>query len=186
MERIRVKDISASRIKTFILNRVFSSIYFIFYFFNKDNISKIKNIKNKQKNKTIYILANGPSLNKVNFDFLKDKFTIGLNRATLLNNMYDFSPSVLVSVNDLVINQWANEFINFDGPLFVPYKFRKLFKTRTEETLYFNCSLGLRDKFSKNFSRYIYTGGTVTYVALQLATLYKWLNTAKCNRMVLA
>jgi len=57
-------------------------------FFNKKslNINNIQKLNIKEKISDIYIIGNGPSLNKFDLEKLKNKFTIGTNRSWLLLN----------------------------------------------------------------------------------------------------
>lgn len=168
-KRIRISDFSFDRAFMFIKRRLTDFGINIIYKFDKLNIDNIKKQKNIYKNQKVYLLANGPSLSNVNFNFLKNKITIGLNRAYLLKKNYGFEPNYLVVVNDLVMEQWINDFVLFSGVLIVPYKYKKKLSKRKNKTLFFNTSLALNDKFSRDFSKRVYTGGTVTYVAMQLA-----------------
>lgn len=135
---------------------------------NKRYISnfRIKKYRNKYVGKRCFIIGNGPSINKTNLSLLKNEYTFGLNRIYLLFDKYDFHPTFFVSVNRLVTEQFSKEIEALDMPKFVRWEYRK--------KLNFSNSMimlkGTNDEiFSKNAGKIISIGGTVTYVAMQLA-----------------
>lgn len=112
------------------------------------------------------ILCNGPSLNNVPFDDLKDVFTFGLNKIHLMFDRTDFRPSCIVAVNPRVIEQTAGEYETVDIPLFLDsYATRHLRRRKDVAFLHSTNQRG----FASDCSISIDQGFTVTYVALQLA-----------------
>ena len=57
-----------------------------------DNLIKYKD---KHKGCRVFIVGNGPSLNKTNLDLIKDEFSIGMNRISLLFNKTKWKPIVI-------------------------------------------------------------------------------------------
>jgi len=127
---------------------------------------KLKNLQDKYEGQKAVIMCNGPSLNKVDFDKLKNVFTIGLNKVNLLFNRTDFRPSVIAVVNAHVIEQNAGFYNETDIPLFMDTIALKHVKYR--KNVHF---LHATDsaKFSRDISLSIWKGGTVTFAAMQLA-----------------
>ncbi len=127
---------------------------------------KLKKMRNKFEGKKAVILCNGPSLNKVDFDLLKDTYTFGMNKINLLFDRSNFRPSCIVSVNQLVIEQNKDYFNETDIPLFVNYRGNKFVKSR--DNVVFLHSTQMKT-FARDCSMSINQGGTVTFVAMQLA-----------------
>jgi hypothetical protein len=128
--------------------------------------SKIRKLKDIHLGKRCFILGNGPSLKEMDLSPLRDEFTFGLNRIYLLFPDLGFTTSYLVCVNPLVIEQFCEEFNRLEIPLFFDH--RGLGSINDRKNVIF---LHTRPevKFSKNPAFYIHQGGTVTYVAMQLA-----------------
>lgn len=128
---------------------------------------KLKSLKNAYAGKKALILCNGPSLNKVDFSLItNDIYTFGLNKVNLLFDRVKFRPSSIVSVNDHVIEQNMDFFNSTDIPLFIDSRSHKLIRKR--ENVVFMHSTPVKT-FVKDCSYSINQGGTVTFVALQLA-----------------
>jgi hypothetical protein len=131
----------------------------------RNNLKKLKSLKNKYKGKRCFILGNGPSLAKTDLKPLKKEYTFGLNRIFLLFKKMGFEPTFLVSVNRLVIEQSAKE-INKTKSL-------KFIEWQSKEDIKGNSTVYLRTRakqmFSKNITHGVWEGATVTYVALQIA-----------------
>lgn len=127
---------------------------------------KIKKMQNTMTGKKVIILCNGPSLNKVNFEDLKDTKTIALNKFNLKKVKSRFSPNYLVAVNDLVVQQNKHYFEMTDVPLFLSHRAVK-FINKNDNMIFLHGS-GI-DGFAEDCSFSISEGYTVTYVAIQLA-----------------
>ena len=114
-------------------------------------------------------MGNGPSLKKIDLGLIKGEITFGLNRIYLLYPEINFRPNYLVSVNELVLEQFAEDFKGLQGPLFMNWNQRDHFNPEAEKYLFLKVRLGLRDHFSPDITQPISTGGTVTFVAMQIA-----------------
>lgn len=130
---------------------------------------RIKTWGNKFKNKKAVILCNGPSLNKVNFNMLKNSgvFTFGLNKINYIFPRTSFRPSVIVAINHLVIEQNAKFYRETNIPLFIDSKGDKLIPFK--DNVHFIESGWVPGVFSKDCSISVCQGYTVTYAAMQLA-----------------
>jgi len=135
---------------------------------------RIKQLHNNHTGKCV-ILCNGPSLNSVDFDLLKESkvFTIGLNKINLMFDRTDFRPDLICAVNPFVVQQNVDFFLNTNIPLFLDYLavrksggINQLIKRPNINVLY---SSGVLGQFSTNLAGGICQGYTVTYVALQVA-----------------
>lgn len=119
----------------------------------------------------VVLLCNGPSLNKIDFELLKGKHLIGLNKIHLLLETVDLKLAFHVAINRLVIEQSIEEFEKLVCPSFVSA--RGLQEEARTETSCHLLSTGTENKspyFCHDMVRApICEGWTVTYAALQLA-----------------
>lgn len=130
---------------------------------------KVKKWRNKYAGQKAVILCNGPTLNSVDFELLRQAnvFTFGLNKINLLFPRTNFRPSVIVAVNPHVIRQNAVFYNETNIPLFLDSVGRKWVKLR--DNVLFLHSSGGDMPFARDCSISISQGHTVTYVAMQLA-----------------
>tara|TARA_A100001011_G_scaffold364412_2_gene415156 strand:+ start:2192 stop:3061 length:870 start_codon:yes stop_codon:yes gene_type:complete len=133
-------------------------------------LSSTQNLKGKYKNKRCIIIGNGPSLNKVNLQLLKNEYTFGLNRVYLLFEKMGFQTDFLVSINRYVIQQFHNEMSATKCKKFYHYRYRNSINSNNvtfiPQTIY-----GL-DKFDKVDKGFISYSGSVTFLAIQLAIYF--------------
>ena len=108
-------------------------------------------------------------MRKVDLELLSGEFAFGLNRIYLSFNDYSFRPSFLVAINQLVLEQFSTDLANLDLPKILNWNSRKYFPSTDENTMFLSLSLGIRDRFSYDLLKPISSGGTVTFVAMQLA-----------------
>lgn len=130
--------------------------------------SRIRATKGIKSGKRCVIMANGPSLAKVDMTKLKEIDTIALNRAYLSFDEWGFVPSCYVCVNDLVLEQFASDISSAGEMRFLNWRSRKLM-TSSDSTYYLNVPNPLTDQFSTRLDQCAYAGGSVTFVALEVA-----------------
>lgn len=123
-------------------------------------------MQGKHAGEKAVILCNGPSLLKTDFDLLEDCFVIGLNKINLLLESRSFRLDAIVAVNALVIEQNADFYNATDIPLFLDSHGRH--KVRARENVSYLHAAGY-PRFARDVSTSVYTGATVTFVAMQLA-----------------
>ncbi|GAA4650099.1 hypothetical protein GCM10023116_23820 [Kistimonas scapharcae] len=134
---------------------------------------KIKSLKDKEFGRTIYIVANGPSVLNQDLSFINGGVVIGMNGSPLLEKSLGFVSDYYVvsdarffsekkkfecatkGLSDKTIRVFRKELEENDSPEY---------KNRTVYTK----SLG-RDGFSFDLNRGFYFGCTTTMLALQLA-----------------
>jgi len=133
------------------------------------NKEKLQQYKNIHVGKRCFIIGNGPSIKSMDLDLLADEYTFGLNRIYLLFDQMRFRPSYFVSVNDLVLEQFADEIVGLPMPKFINWNLRKHYPTEDSTINYIKMGLGIQDKFHHDITKPISSGGTVTYVAMQIA-----------------
>jgi hypothetical protein len=124
--------------------------------------------RNIHQGKRCFILGNGPSLKQTDLTKLKNEYTFGMNRIYLAFDEMGFETSYYVSVNDLVIEQCANEILELKIPRFVSWRAGKRWLTQ-QENLFFLYTTYTEPKFAKDIRNRLWESATVTYVALQIA-----------------
>ncbi len=132
---------------------------------SRKDLEKFHNI---HLGKRCFIMGNGPSLKKTDLSKLKNEFTFGMNRIYLAFEDLGFQTSYYVSVNDLVIEQCAEDIMKLNLPRFVSWRSGKKWLTNQDD-LYFLYTTYTEPKFAKNIRNRLWESATVTYVALQLA-----------------
>lgn len=152
--------------KSKIRNRVWtnSSIY-------KNQYDDLKLLKNSYKGEKCIIMGNGPSLKKTDWKLIKDKHVIGLNRINMLRKEMGFDPEFLVTIKDLVIEQFQEDIIQPNSIKFLDFKSAsKLDRlVNLPNTFFISEKISLSGGFSKNLVDGWYRGYTVTYAAMQVA-----------------
>jgi len=134
----------------------------------RESIQRIKAFKDIHKGKRAFIIGNGPSLKQTDLSKLKNEFTFGLNRIYLLFPELGFSTTYFVSINDLVIEQCADEIAALSIPKFIAWHSNRHFKTFPDELMFLYTTY-TGPKFAHDVTRRVWEGATVTNVALQLA-----------------
>ncbi|HRQ56899.1 MAG TPA: hypothetical protein PLN31_05740 [Azoarcus taiwanensis] len=128
--------------------------------------SRLDFLRDRHQGETAVLVANGPSLNRMDLSFLRRYTTIGMNKIFLGLRRFCFYPKYYVAVNDLVIRQSAEQikslncvkFIGCRGALLIP-----------ENALTYHVETRApRHRFCKNLQDGVHEGWTVTYAALQI------------------
>ncbi|GIV64221.1 MAG: 6-hydroxymethylpterin diphosphokinase MptE-like protein [Chloroflexota bacterium] len=133
----------------------------------RDTIRRLPALKDSQRGKRCFILGNGPSLAQTDLSRLRDEFTIGLNRIYLAFPQMGFETSYYLSINDLVIEQCAEEIKTLKMPRFVSWRAHRWLQP--DENLFFLYTTYTGPKFAHDLTGRVWEGATVTYVALQVA-----------------
>lgn len=123
---------------------------------------------NRHRGERCFIIGNGPSLKQTDLTKLKNEFTFGMNRIYLLFPELGFTTTYFISINDLVIEQCADEIAALPIPKFIAWHSNRHFQ-RMPEDMIFLYTTYTGPKFAYDMTRRIWEGATVTNVALQLA-----------------
>jgi hypothetical protein len=115
-----------------------------------------------------FIIGNGPSLRQTDLSKLKNEFTFGMNRIYLMFPEWGFTTSYFVSINDLVIEQCAEEIAALPIPKFIAWHSNRHFQRFPKDMVFLYTSY-TGPQFAYDMSRRVWEGATVTNVALQLA-----------------
>lgn len=133
----------------------------------KKNDAKLLRYKDKHQGEVCVIVANGPSLNQVDFSLLNGVATIGMNRIHLMEGRNGFKPTYhVVSDVEVQLKQFANEYESIGGTRFFNWNARRLFRD-SDDLMFFKESFS--QKFQPDFTKPIGTGKSVTFACLQLA-----------------
>ena len=130
-------------------------------------MSRFHSLRDRHRGGRCVIVANGPSLNKMDLSFLKNETTIGLNKIFLGFEQFHFYPRYYVAINEKVIAQEAErikamtcvKFISDRSAAAVP---------ENMQTYHLN-TMNPPSRFCKDIQQGVHEGWTVTYAALQIA-----------------
>jgi hypothetical protein len=87
-----------------------------FHPWRRESVKRLAALKNIHKGKRAFIIGNGPSLKQTDLSKLKNEITFGMNRIYLAFPEFGFSTSYLCVTNDLVIEQFVNDFLAMQVP----------------------------------------------------------------------
>ncbi len=138
-----------------------------FHPWRRDTIQRLAKLKDAHRGERCFIMGNGPSLKQTDLSRLQNEYTMGMNRIYMAFPEMGFKPTYFLSVNDLVVEQCAEDIQGLDMPRFVSWRTRKWLKP--EENLFFLYTTYTGPKFAHDIRRRVWEGATVTFVALQLA-----------------
>lgn len=124
-------------------------------------------LKNRHLGETCVLVANGPSLNKMDLSFLAKHTTIGMNKIFLGFNKFSFYPSYYIAVNPTVIRQSKEDIKGLNCVKFIGNRQGTLL---SEDAMTYEVNTkSPPERFCKDISLGVREGGTVTYAALQIA-----------------
>jgi len=138
------------------------------------NESKLIGYHNLHKGERAFIIGNGPSLNLCDLKPLKNEITFGVNSIFLNFNNMDFNPTYYVVEDILVAEDRAEEIKNYRGPIKFFGNYLDYCIEDSDDIIWLNIRPRYDNypgfpHFSRNASRMIWSGGTVTYICMQIA-----------------
>lgn len=133
----------------------------------RESIRKLAALKDSHKGERCFVVGNGPSLKSMDLGKLQGEFSFGFNRIFLAAAELGFTPSCIVSINDLVIEQSVAELQALKMPKFFAWRARKWLSMDADTHFIYTSYTG--PGFSKDVTGRVWEGATVTNVALQLA-----------------
>ena len=134
-----------------------------------ENRERIKSYQGKHNGQRCFIIANGPSLKKTNLNLLKNEKTFGLNRIYLHFSEMSFHPTYHVTINELVLEQFANDISRLEMPKFLNWNRRSYFDIRDPNIVFLKSKMVINDYFQPDLTKPLVVGATVTFAALQIA-----------------
>jgi len=132
-----------------------------------ESIHEMRGYRGIHAGKRCFIIGNGPSLKKLDLGLLKNEYTFGMNRIYMAFEEMGYSTSYYLCMNDLVVEQCAQDIQKLSMPRFISWRGRK-WVTR-EPGLNFIYSTHTGPRFSTDITGRVWESATVTFVALQLA-----------------
>jgi len=137
----------------------------------REAIKRLTALKDIHKGKRAFIVGNGPSLQQTDLSKLRNEITFGMNRIYLAFPEWRFTTSYICVTNDLVVEQFADDFIALSIPKFIAWRSRRHFNPELPiqklQTFVYTSYTGPR--FSGDVRGRVWEGATVTNLALQLA-----------------
>lgn len=165
--RIKIEEFTPKRVLEAILRRIKNLPHQRAWskgLSNKANLEEFCGIHHGER---CFLIANGPSLKNTDLSYIRNEISIGMNRIYLLFDD-DFHTTYFTTVNELVIEQFSEDIAKLNCHKFVNWKQRDIFSDNPEIG-YFLVFQSLDDGFSTDITKGVYSGGTITYVSLQLA-----------------
>jgi hypothetical protein len=138
-----------------------------FHPWRRETVRKLDALRDTHKGERCFIIGNGPSLRNTDLTKLKNEYTLGMNRIYLAFPEMGFPTSFYLSVNDLVIEQCAQDIQALPMPKFVSWRSRQWL--HMDENMHFLYTTYTGPKFARHAGERLWEGATVTYVALQVA-----------------
>lgn len=142
-----------------------------FHPWRREGIKRLTALKDIHKGKRAFIVGNGPSLKQTDLSKLKNEITFGLNRIYLAFPELGFATSYLCVTNDLVVEQFVDDFIALPVSQFIAWRSHRHFNPKLPipnlPTFVYTSYTG--PKFSTDVRGRVWEGATVTNLALQLA-----------------
>ena len=123
---------------------------------------------NRHQGESVVLVANGPSLNEMDMQFLKERHIIGLNKIYLGFKKFGFYPRYYVAVNPYVIEQSQKEIKALNCIKFLGSRGAKDLLSSDALTYLVNTQ-SPSERFCKDIAQGVHEGWTVTYAALQIA-----------------
>lgn len=138
-----------------------------FHPWRQASIRRLAAYKDIHRGERCVIIGNGPSLQNTDVSRLRDVYTFGMNRVYLAFPEWGFETSYYVAINDLVVEQCAEDIRGLPMPKFISWHARQ-YLTPTEDTCFLHTTY-TGPKFSIDARQRMWEGATVTYVSMQLA-----------------
>lgn len=144
------------------------------YYKNCEVLKKIRSLKGAFEGKRCFIIGTGPSLTISDLEKLRNEYTFGTNRIYELFDQTDWRPTFYVNQDSELIKKFKDRIVEVPSKqLFLPIDFKGLFAEDDARINFFV----LKHKefypkmapFSRNVSKYLSQGFTVTYGAIQIA-----------------
>jgi uncharacterized coiled-coil protein SlyX len=132
---------------------------------------RLKSLKDMYKGKRIFVIGNGPSLNKTPLEKLENEYTFAVNRFYLMFDKIKWKPSFYTTHDWRFIPDNVDE-INAlkDMTFFFPENFRYLLRRGSDVYWYWSKNVRHSEEdFSLDITDGIVLGGTVIFIALQIA-----------------
>ncbi|MGR5350249.1 motility associated factor glycosyltransferase family protein [Vibrio mediterranei] len=142
------------------------------------NTSSLKRFNNKYNGERVFIVGNGPSLNKHDLRLLEGEYSFAVNGIFYKTRENGYKPTFYVVEDRHVMKDNIDEINKFDVPYkFFPVDYKHMIK-KADNTFFFSMDKGYYHKTSPNFAlprfspdanNILYCGQSVTMINIQLA-----------------
>jgi len=169
--RFALQEVDSARVRDALTRRVVDLPHRALWRLSQpaqDNRRRLQALRERHAGQRCVIMGNGPSLARMDLAPLASEHTFGLNRIYLLYDKLPFRPTFYACTNELVLEQFHGEIAALGGVKFVNWNRRQLFGP-DPSLCFVRTALSLVDFFGSDVTRAICAGGTITYVALQIA-----------------
>ncbi|MCF2518422.1 6-hydroxymethylpterin diphosphokinase MptE-like protein [Dyadobacter sp. CY351] len=129
------------------------------------NRKNLESFKGRYKGEKLFLIANGPSLKDMDLSVLKNEYTMCMNRFYMYFDRLNFTPTFLTCVQDLVLEQFKDDFEKLECITFFNWRFRNEFS----KAIFLKESYSINPFFQTDLTKATQIGGTVTFASLQLA-----------------
>ena len=129
----------------------------------------LRALRNQHRGRRCFIIGNGPSLNSMDLRPLANEISFSLNRGYLLYDRIGAPTTFHVVVNPLVAEQWAADLEALANVKLIHWSLRRLFHKDADIVYWGRPTDSMTPRFCLDVTQDIWSGATVTYVALQLA-----------------
>ncbi|MCK4785524.1 MAG: DUF115 domain-containing protein [Desulfobacteraceae bacterium] len=126
----------------------------------------MRQFNNKYRGDRCFIIGNGPSLAKTDLKLLKNEYTFGTNRLYILFDELGFSTTFYVAIDAQIIRQYSQDINLIPASKFILRRDRHSIRFDSE-TIFLEQDLAI--SFKSDATKKLYIGGSVTYIAMQLA-----------------
>jgi hypothetical protein len=142
-------------------------------------MKKLNTYKNKYKNERVFIVGNGPSINKIPLDKLKNEYSFAMNRISMLYESTDWRPSFFIcTTTNIKDENWFKDIMKTIDSGVITFAWDKLrsYIGDKDNVYYLRCTNG-REVTSKannswwsdDITKRVTKFGTSLIVALQIA-----------------
>jgi Protein of unknown function DUF115 len=131
-------------------------------------VTRLSRLAGRHAGERCVLVANGPSLNRMDLSGLRRELTIGLNKIFLGLDRFGFYPRYYVAVNETVLRQSADRIRALNCVKFLAARAAEAGLAEDGLT-YLVRSTGDVPRFSRDLDQGLHEGWTVTYAALQVA-----------------
>ena len=137
----------------------------------RQNKKMLAELEGKFTGRRCFVMGNGPSLLKCNLSLLRDELTIGSNAQYLIWDTIGFVPTYLTVEDRLVAEDRAVELCNLNQPVKVFPRDLSYCLGESKNTVFINFVRDYKPfpRFTSEFAKIVYWGGTVSMLNLQLA-----------------
>jgi tetratricopeptide (TPR) repeat protein len=137
-------------------------------------IERLRSLKDAYSGERIFIIGNGPSLNQVDLNKLKNEYTFATNKIYLLFEKIQWRPTFYTCLDWRVVPDSYDIINNLKGEgitFFFPNRFNGLLRNGEDVFWYYSKSPGgsIKEKFETDITKGVRGGGTVLVAAIQIA-----------------